>query len=154
MTLETLELKQSQDAVTEFETQEAKRISARERKNAMNEHDRALLDLIQTDFPLTERPYLTLGEKLGRSEEQIIESMSKLKELHVLRQMSAIFDSRRLGYRTSLVAMKVAPDHIAQAAEIINRHPGVSHYYERNHPYKFVVHHRGAAFGRFAARRG
>ena len=138
-TVEQAEMKQpndtTADAVAEFENREAKRITARERKNAMNEHDRALLDAIQTDFPLVERPYLALGEKLGRSEEQIIESMLKLKELHVLRQMSAIFDSRRLGYRTSLVAMKVAPERVQEAAEIINRHPGVSHNYERNHPY-------------------
>ena len=143
MTLEQVEMKQpadastavSTDAVAEFETREAKRITARERKNAMTDDDRALLDLIQTDFPLAERPYLALGEKLGRSEEQVIASMRKLKELHVLRQISAIFDSRRLGYRSSLVAMKVAPERIQEAADIINRHPGVSHNYERNHPY-------------------
>jgi len=119
----------------EFESAEAKRISARERRNAMTEHDRALLDLIQSEFPLTERPFAALGEKLGRSEDEVIASMQKLKELHVLRQISAIFDSRRLGYRSSLVAMKVDPAHIQQAADVINRHPGVSHNYERNHPY-------------------
>lgn len=123
------------DAVAEFENQEAKRISARERQNAMTDNDRALLDLIQTDFPLVERPYLALAEKLGTTEDEVIASMRKLKDLHVLRQISAIFDSRRLGYRSSLVAMKVAPDRVREAADIINRHPGVSHNYERNHPY-------------------
>ncbi len=64
MTLEQVEMKQpldsvngaASDAVAEFENQEAKRISARERKNAMTDRDRALLDLIQTDFPLEARP--------------------------------------------------------------------------------------------------
>lgn len=118
-----------------FEAAELKRISQRERQNAMTDLDRALLDLIQGDFPLTERPYATLGEQLGISEEAALDSLRKLRELHVVRQISAIFDSRRLSYRTSLVAMKVAPERIAQAAEVINRHPGVSHNYERNHPY-------------------
>jgi len=118
-----------------FENAEAKRISARERQNAMTDLDRALLDLIQGEFPLTERPYATLGETLGKSEHEVLASMQKLKELHVLRQVSAIFDSRRLGYRSSLVAMKVDPEHIQAAADIINRHPGVSHNYERNHLY-------------------
>jgi DNA-binding Lrp family transcriptional regulator len=61
--------------------------------------------------------------------------MKKLRELHVVRQVSAIFDSRRIGYKTSLVAMKVAPERLQEAAEIINRHPGVSHNYARNHAY-------------------
>ncbi len=126
------EAKRSEDT---FEAQEAKRISARERQNAITESDRGLLDLIQGDFPLTERPYAALGEKLGASEEDVIASMRKLRELHVLRQVSAIFDSRRLGYRSSLVAMKVAPDRIDAAAAVINEHPGVSHNYERNHVY-------------------
>jgi siroheme decarboxylase len=118
-----------------FEAAETKRISARERRNAITAEDRALLDIIQGDFPLVERPYAALGEALGQSEGEIIGRMEKLRELHVLRQVSAIFDSRRLGYRSSLVAMKVDPARIAEAAEKINRHPGVSHNYERNHPY-------------------
>jgi DNA-binding Lrp family transcriptional regulator len=145
MTFEQVEMKNpidsanggsaTSDAVAEFENQEAKRISARERQNAMTDRDRALLDLIQTDFPLEARPYQVLAEKLDWTEDEVIASMRKLRDLHVLRQMSAIFDSRRLGYRTSLVAMKVAPERVQEAAEIINQHPGVSHNYERNHPY-------------------
>jgi siroheme decarboxylase len=135
MSVEQVEMKQPADAVSEFEQQEARRISARERKAAMTESDRAVLNLIQNEFPLVERPYAALGEMAGLSESEVIASLQKAKDLHVLRQISAIFDSRRLGYRTSLVAMKVAPERITEAAEIINRHPGVSHNYERNHPY-------------------
>ena len=118
-----------------FESGEQKRISARERKAAITEEDRAVLNIIQSDFPLAERPYAAIGEQVGQSEDEVLASLRKAKELHVLRQISAIFDSRRLGYRTSLVAMRVAPERIQEAADIINRHPGVSHNYERNHPY-------------------
>lgn len=125
----------STTAVEAFETSEAKRISARERRDAMTAEDRALLDVIQGDFPLTEHPFAALGERLGLSEDEAMARTRKLKDLHVLRQISAIFDSRRIGYKTSLVAMKVKPEGVREAAEIINRHPGVSHNYERNHPY-------------------
>ncbi len=68
MTLETLEqaeLKQSQDAVAEFETQEAKRISARERKNAMNEHDRALLGCHSNRFSANRTALFNARRKVG-----------------------------------------------------------------------------------------
>lgn len=119
----------------QFEAAEAKRISARERKNAITEKDRALLDLMQGAFPLCRRPFAALGEQCDMSEEEVLSSLRKLKDLHVLRQISAIFDSRRIGYKTTLVAMKVAPDHIEAAAAIVSRHPGVSHNYQRNHSY-------------------
>ena len=53
----------------------------------------------------------------------------------MLRQLSAIFDTRALGYTSALVAAKVDPDHIDEAAAIISEHPGVSHNYKRNHAY-------------------
>jgi len=118
-----------------FEAAEARRISARERKEAITPPDRALLDRIQGDFPLVERPYQALGAELGESEEEVLARFRKLRDLHVVRQVSAIFDTRRIGYKTSLVAMKVAPEKLQDAAEIINRHPGVSHNYARNHAY-------------------
>jgi DNA-binding Lrp family transcriptional regulator len=56
-----------------------------------------------------------------------------LRDLGVVRQISAIFDTRRLGYKSSLVAVCVASDRLDEAAAIINRHPGVSHNYQRDH---------------------
>ena len=53
----------------------------------------------------------------------------------MLRQLSAIFDTRALGYSSALVAAKVDPEHIDDAAAVINQHPGVSHNYKRNHAY-------------------
>ena len=53
----------------------------------------------------------------------------------MLRQLSAIFDTRALGYSSALVAAKVDPDRIDEAAAVISAHPGVSHNYKRNHAY-------------------
>ena len=57
------------------------------------------------------------------------------KRQNVLRQISAIFDTRRLGYKTTLVAMAYGPDKLHRAAMEINRHPGVSHNYAREGSY-------------------
>ena len=53
----------------------------------------------------------------------------------MLRQLSAIFDTRALGYGSALVAAKVDPDRVDEAAAVISAHPGVSHNYKRNHAY-------------------
>ena len=97
--------------------------------------DRKLLNLIQAPFPMMERPYLELGEQVGIDEEEVLARLAELKRQNVLRQISAIFDTRRLGYQTTLVAMALDPGELHQAAQEINKHPGVSHNYAREGSY-------------------
>ena len=94
-----------------------------------------LLFEMQNAFPMIERPFKAVAEKLNTTEEEVISLVQKLKNDKIIRQTSAIFDTKRLGYKSSLVAFKVDEDKIDQAAEIINSHPGVSHNYLRNHEY-------------------
>ena len=97
--------------------------------------DKALLTEIQKRFPVDHRPFLALGEKLGISEQVCVERIARLKADHVIRQLSAIFDTRALGYQSTLAAMKVDSARVDEAAEVINAHPGVSHNYKRNDPF-------------------
>ncbi len=97
--------------------------------------DRTLLNLIQAPFPMVEQPFLHLGREVGISEQEVIDRLTELKRQNVLRQISAIFDTRRLGYKTTLVAMAFDPDKLHRAAMEINKHPGVSHNYAREGSY-------------------
>jgi len=103
--------------------------------DVFDETDKALLTEVQKQFPIDHRPFQVLGEKLGISEQECLRRVGKLKEQKVIRQLSAIFDTRALGYQSTLAAMKVNPDRVDEAAEIINQHPGVSHNYKRNDPF-------------------
>ena len=103
--------------------------------SAMDLTDRKLLNLVQGPFPLADRPYSKLGEELGVTEQEVIDRLAELKRTNVLRQISAIFDTRRLGYKTTLVAFVYHPDKLHQGALQINRHPGVSHNYAREGSY-------------------
>ena len=101
----------------------------------MDDLDKELLNEIQWSFPLVEKPFDALAKKFDIPSETIKEKLQQLKESGVIRQLSAIFDTRRLGYKSSLVAMTVEVDKLIDVANIINRHPGVSHNYERNHDF-------------------
>ena len=97
--------------------------------------DRKLLNLIQAPFPMVERPFLELGQQVDLSEQEVLDRLTELKRQNVLRQISPIFDTRRLGYKTTLVAMAYEPENLHDAAQEINKHPGVSHNYAREGSY-------------------
>jgi DNA-binding Lrp family transcriptional regulator len=100
----------------------------------MDKINQELLNMIQRDFPIIERPYKEIALRLKLTEEEVIERLKSLKG-EVIRQISAIFDTTKLGYSSSLVAVKFDEDKIEEASEIINQHPGVSHNYKRNHDF-------------------
>ncbi len=101
----------------------------------LDDLDRELLNAVQWDFPIVERPYAAIGERLGIDEAEVRERIATVKAAGVLRQLSAIFDTRALGYSSALVAAKIDPTTIDEAAEALNAHPGISHNYKRNHDY-------------------
>jgi len=58
-----------------------------------------------------------------------------MKKNGLIRQINAIFDTRSLGYKSALIAFAVIPGMLDFVANEVNKHPGVSHNYERNHEY-------------------
>ncbi|SFZ99010.1 Heme biosynthesis protein related to NirD and NirG / Heme biosynthesis protein related to NirL and NirH [hydrothermal vent metagenome] len=94
-----------------------------------------LLYELQNAFPMAEKPFELVAQKLNTSENEVLSLVQSLKDEKIIRQTSAIFDTKRLGYKSSLVAFKIDPNRVDAAANIINMHPGVSHNYLRNHDY-------------------
>lgn len=97
--------------------------------------DRQILDLLQREFPLSSHPFAVLGQKLGIPEEETLRRAEALYQNGIIRQISAIFDTRSLGYDSCLVAMKIPTENLDAAAAVVNGHPGVSHNYSRTHPF-------------------
>jgi len=95
--------------------------------------DRKLLNLLQWGFPITGRPWRAMGEELGVSEAEVMDRVRRLREAGIVRQTSPIFDTRKLGYTSALIAARVDPARLEQVAQTISRHPGVSHNYRREH---------------------
>ena len=94
-----------------------------------------ILSRIQKKFPLVAKPFKAIADELGMSEDEVLAILQEEKKNNIIRQTSAIFDTKRLGYKSSLVAFKIAKEKISDAVNIINSHPGISHNYERNHDF-------------------
>jgi DNA-binding Lrp family transcriptional regulator len=101
----------------------------------MDALDQALLNEMQDRFPLVREPFAKLAARVHASEPDVIDRLTAMRESGVLRQVSAIFDTKALGYASSLVAMRVPEDRLKQASRIVNAHPGVSHNYRRTHAF-------------------
>lgn len=94
-----------------------------------------MLGALQEAMPFVQRPFAAIGERCGMTETEVLERIRQLKSDKVIRQISAIFDTRSLGYASSLVAARIAPEQLDAAVQVINSHPGVSHNYLRNHEF-------------------
>ena len=101
----------------------------------MDNRDRELLGALQGEIPLVSTPYAFLGQTLDMSEKEVIKRTERLKRDGVVRQVAAQFDARALGYRSCLVAARVSPSRIDDAAATINAHPGVTQNYRRNNDF-------------------
>ncbi len=97
--------------------------------------DKKILNILQTDFPISTRPFLSIANLTGITEDEVLERIINLKNNRIIRQISAIFDSHNIGYKSTLAAFKVEDDLIDSAADVINSHSGVSHNYLRNNEY-------------------
>lgn len=103
--------------------------------NQLDLLDRKILNEIQWLFPLTDRPFLEIAQRHNTTEIDIMNRISAMKENGLIRQINAIFDTRRLGYKSALIAFAVKPEKLDYVANEVNKHPGVSHNYERNHEF-------------------
>ena len=93
--------------------------------------DRKIMNIIQAAFPMVEKPYKAIADTIGTTEEDVIDRIEVLHRKNVVRQIGAIFDTRKLKYQSMLVAMRFPEDKLDKAAQFLNRHPGISHNYER-----------------------
>jgi siroheme decarboxylase len=102
---------------------------------ALTDWDRRLLNLLQSSFPLAERPFASVADEAGVPERDVLERTQWLLDQRIIREITPIFDTPALGYSSMLVAAKVDAEHPHRAAAVINEHPGVSHNYLRNHDF-------------------
>ncbi len=97
--------------------------------------DRALLNELQRGLALTATPYAEIAARLEMPEDEVLARIRVLKGARIVRQISPIFDTRSLGYTSSLVAARYPEDRLFDGAAVVSGHPGVSHNYRRTHAF-------------------
>ena len=101
----------------------------------MDDVDRAIINIIQSDFPIVSRPYREIGKMVRVGEQQVLERIEILKEKGIIRRIGGNFDSKRLNFTSTLCAAKVPEEAIELFVEAVNRYAGVTHNYLRDHEY-------------------
>jgi len=94
-----------------------------------------ILNAVQVEFPLEERPFAAIAAKLGSDEETILQRILELQSMGYIRRFGAFFDSHALGYKGTLVAARVEPSRLEETAEFINGFDCITHNYEREGEY-------------------
>ncbi len=97
--------------------------------------DKKILDIIQTNFPLATNPYQIIGEQVGISAREALEKVINLKKVGIIRRLGANFQSKKLGFRSTLCAAKVPQEKMDIFIKEVNAKKGVTHNYLRDHTY-------------------
>lgn len=99
----------------------------------MTPEQRTLINGLQGGFPICERPFLAVAERLGLTEEQVIDGIRDLLDTGMLSRFGPMYQAERLGGSLSLVAMKVPEADFERVVELVNAFPEVAHNYAREH---------------------
>ena len=98
----------------------------------MDKIDKRILQELQDNFPLSERPYEVIADRLQISREELWDRTQRMLDEGIIRRMGASFDSNKFGFRSTLAAVSVEPKLIDRVAEIIGQFSEVTHSYLRN----------------------
>ncbi|HEX3735952.1 MAG TPA: Lrp/AsnC family transcriptional regulator [Solirubrobacterales bacterium] len=112
---------------------------ARTRKDGaaipLDETDKRLMNLLQSNFPLDPEPFALVAGEADLELDDVLARTRRLLDGRIIREITPIFDTRALGYESMLVAAKVDSENPQRAARLVNAHPGVSHNYLRTHDF-------------------
>ena len=95
--------------------------------------DRDIVNSLQSDLPLTPRPYADAAATIGISEAELIKRLRRLLEGGDLTRFGPLWHAEKLGGALTLAAMSVPPADFERVIEIVNGFPQVAHNYERDH---------------------
>ncbi len=93
--------------------------------------DRRIIDALQGDFPICERPYAAAAESLGIGEEELLARLQAMLERKVLTRFGPMFQIERMGGAFVLAALAVPEADWERINDAVNALPEVAHNYRR-----------------------
>jgi DNA-binding Lrp family transcriptional regulator len=99
----------------------------------MDTLDRQIINQFQGDFPVVDRPFLALAEKLDISESEVMTRIRFMLDDGLLTRFGPLYNIDKMGGTFSLCAMQVPEDNFDNIVDIVNQFQEVAHNYERDH---------------------
>ena len=82
---------------------------------------------LQRGIPLCARPFEELSRELGCGEADLLACLARQRAAGTVRRFGAVFDTRRLGYRSALCAAAVSVEALDAVAAKLTPLVGVTH---------------------------
>ena len=101
----------------------------------MNQGDRKIINHLQDNFPVCERPFAVLAEQLDMEEKNLLKRVQSLLDDGTLSRFGPMYNIEMLGGVYCLVAMSIPKHDLDQVTKKINTYPEVAHNYEREHEF-------------------
>lgn len=99
----------------------------------MDEIDRAIINELQGDLPVCERPFLEAARRIGICEDELLARLAQLREKNVLTRIGPMFQVERMGGAFTLAALHAPESRFDDVASRVNALPEVAHNYARDH---------------------
>ena len=97
----------------------------------MDKLDRQIITELQIDFPISPDPYGIIAGRLAIDTDILLDRVQALIGSGTIRRIGISVDSRKMGYSSTLAAVRVVPDRVESACEIIDTYPEITHSYLR-----------------------
>jgi DNA-binding Lrp family transcriptional regulator len=95
--------------------------------------EKKVIASIQGDIAIAERPYRRIADKLGISEEALLDTLQDLCQRGVIRRFGATLKHQKSGYAANaMVAWKVDEERVPEVGKMLAAFRAVSHCYRRN----------------------
>ena len=95
--------------------------------------DRKIIDKLQGEFPICDRPYAEVADRLGITEDQLLQRLERLLADKVLTRFGPMYQIERMGGAFVLAALAVPEDRYDEITALVNALPQVAHNYRREH---------------------
>lgn len=95
--------------------------------------EKKLIHEIQGNIGINKRPFKSIAEKFGISEDELIKKIIHIKEKRVMRRFGAVLRHQKAGIDVNaMVVWKAKESDIENAGNIMAKFPQVSHCYQRD----------------------
>ena len=101
--------------------------------DTLDDVDRAIINQLQSGFPLSPHPFEQAAQPLHLDEQGLIARIERLREIGAITRFGPFFDAEAMGGAFCLCAMAVPDDRFEDVVTLVNAHPEVAHNYERSH---------------------